>query len=234
MEHFLDNWGYVALFAACFISSLGIPIGSEAAMAYGGVLASGTVVGIHHHFTLGAVIVVALAGEVSGTFAGYAIGYFGGRPLVDKVGRYILVTHHDLDRAEAWFARYGGATAFVGRLIPLARSFVGLAAGLAEMGMVKFTIAVVASSAIFVSALVSIGYSLGATWNSVVHKFSVVGYVVAALLVVAVVAAFWLRIRAMRAERMGQSQVRGAHSPAARRRAARHEMLERSTRRDLN
>lgn len=222
MEHFLESWGYVALFAATFISSMGIPIGSEIAMAYGGVLASGAVASTHHHFSLAAVIIIAVIGEVVGSFAGYALGYFGGRTLVDRVGKYILLSHRDLDRAEAWFQRYGWPTAFVGRLIPLARSFVSFAAGLAEMRVLPFLVATTTASAIFVAALVSIGYSLGSSWNSVVHKFSYVGYAAAAIIVIVIVLSFLHRIRTIR----GEGKVHGAHSPAARRQAARRDVLE--------
>lgn len=227
MEHFLVSWGYPALFVITFLSSMGIPIGSEAAMAYGGVLASGAVAGAgNNHFNLLLVIVVALIGEVAGSFAGYAIGYFGGRPLVDRFGRYILLSHRDLDRIEAWFKRYGGAVAFFGRLVPLARSFVSFAAGLAEMRIVPFFAATVAGSGIFIAALVSLGYSLGSSWNTVLHKFSFAGYVVAVLIVIAVIAAWVLRYRAVRREQSGT--LRAAHSPAARRRAAEQEALERT------
>jgi len=142
MEHFLVTWGYLALFVATFLSSLGIPVGSEVAIAYGGALASGQLItdGTHDHLQLGWVIVVAILGELLGSAAGYAIGYFGGRPLVDRYGKYILVTHKDLDRAEAWFDGKGESVALFGRLIPLVRSFVSLAAGLAEMARGKFAI----------------------------------------------------------------------------------------------
>lgn len=219
MEHFLVNWGYTALFVATFVASMGIPVGSEIALAYGGVLASGSVASAGHHFSLAGVILVALAGEVAGSMAGYGIGYFGGRTLVDRVGKYILLSHQDLDRAEGWFDRHGGIAAFVGRLIPLARSFISFAAGLAEMRVLAFFVATTAASAIFVATLVSIGYSLGSSWQSAVHKFNVVGYVAAALIVLAIVLAFAHRIRQVR----GHSRVHGAHSPAARQQASRQQ-----------
>src|SRR5271165_4757885 len=101
MEHFLNTWGYLALFGATFISSMGLPVGSEIAIGYGGALASGQLAssGSEHHLSLVWVIVVAALGEVCGSLAGYAIGYFGGRPLVDRYGKYLLLTHKDLDRA---------------------------------------------------------------------------------------------------------------------------------------
>src|ERR1700729_1001041 len=122
MEHFLEHWGYLAVFALSFISTMGLPVGSELAIIYGGVLASGQIPNEPHHLNLVAVIVVATVAEVLGSLAGYLIGYFGGRPLVDRVGKYVLLTHKDLDRAEAWFARRGEPVVLVGRFIPLLRS----------------------------------------------------------------------------------------------------------------
>jgi len=103
MEHFLETWGYLAVFVLSFISSMGLPVGAEVAIIYGGVLASGQIPHEPHHLNLVAVIVVALLAEVLGSLAGYLIGYFGGRTLVDRLGKYVLLTHKDLDRAEAWF-----------------------------------------------------------------------------------------------------------------------------------
>jgi membrane protein DedA with SNARE-associated domain len=102
MEHFLETWGYLAVFVLSFISSMGLPVGAEVAIIYGGVLASGQIAHEPHHLNVIAVIAVAVVAEVVGSLAGYLIGYFGGRPLVDRFGKYVLLSHRDLDRAEAW------------------------------------------------------------------------------------------------------------------------------------
>lgn len=211
MEHFLSTWGYLALFGITLISSLGPPIGSELAIGYAGALASGQVLSSHHHLNLAAVIVVAVVGELVGSTAGYLVGRFGGRPLVDRVGRFVLLTHRDLDRAEGWISRRGESFVLVGRLIPLLRSFVSLAAGLGEMSYGRFMAYTVAGSAIFCAALSSIGYSLGASWHHVIRDFSDAGYVFAALAVLAIVAAFAHRVNAVRAERR---QPAGRHAAA--------------------
>jgi membrane protein DedA with SNARE-associated domain len=146
------------------------------------------------------VILVAAAGDVAGSLAGYAIGRFGGRPLVDRVGRYILLTHRDLDRAEAWFDRRGEPFVFFGRLIPLLRSFVSLAAGVGVMATGKFLVLTVAGCAIWCAALSSIGYGLGSSWHHVIEDFSYAGYVLAALFVIAVVVMIVHRATVVRAE----------------------------------
>src|SRR5271169_6865160 len=102
---------------------MGLPVGAEVALIYGGVLASGQVPGEGTPLQLAVVIIVATLGEVLGSAAGYSIGRYGGRALVDKVGKYVLLTHKDLDRADAWFARRGEPFVFFGRFIPLIRSF---------------------------------------------------------------------------------------------------------------
>ena len=200
MEHFLATWGYLAVFVLSFISSMGLPVGAEVAIIYGGVLASGQVSGVQP-LNLVVVIVVATLAEVLGSLAGYLIGYFGGRPLVDKVGKYVLLTHRDLDRAEAWFDRRGEPVVLFGRFIPLLRSFVSFAAGLGEMAIAKFIVFTVIGCAIWCTALVTLGYSLGSTYHHVLKAFSYAGYVAAVLVVIAVAVLFFHRFRQLREER---------------------------------
>jgi membrane protein DedA with SNARE-associated domain len=201
MEHFLETWGYVAVFALSFISSMGLPVGSELAVIYGGVLASGQIPHEPHHLNLVIVIVLAALAEVLGSTAGYLIGLYGGRPLVDRFGKYVLLTHSDLDRAEAWFGRHGEPLVLFGRFIPLLRSFVSFAAGLGEMAIGKFLAFTVIGCVIWCTALASLGDALGSSYNHVLKDFSDAGYVLAALAVLAVAGLLFLRIRKVREER---------------------------------
>ncbi len=201
MEEFLKSAGYGAVFALSFISAMGLPVGAEVALIYGGVLASGQVPGEGKPLQLGIVIVVAIVGELLGSMAGYSIGRFGGRPLVDRVGKYVLLTHKDLDRAEAWFARRGEPFVLVGRFIPLLRSFVSFAAGLGEMALAKFTIFTVIGCAVWCTALCSLGYSLGSSYNHVLKAFSDAGYVLGVLAVLAVALVIWHRWHEYRKQR---------------------------------
>ena len=162
---FSPTWGYLAVFVLSFISSMGLPVGAEVAIIYGGALASGQLdQRATTSSTWSLVIVVAVLAEVLGSLAGYLIGYFGGRPLVDQVGKYVLLTHKDLDRAEAWFDRRGDPFVLFGRFIPLLRSFVSFAAGLGEMAIAKFVVFTVIGCAIWCTALISLGYSLGSSY----------------------------------------------------------------------
>ena len=204
MEHFLETWGYLAVFALSFISSMGLPVGAEVAIIFGGVLASGQIANEPHHLNLILVIVLATLAEVLGSLAGYLIGYYGGRPLVNKLGKYVLLTHRDLDRAEAWFARRGEPVVLFGRFIPLLRSFVSFAAGLGEMAMAKFVTFTVIGCAVWCTIQASVGYRLGSSYHRVLKDFSYAGYVAAGLVVVAVAVLFVHRLRVVRLERAEQ------------------------------
>ena len=201
MEEFLKSAGYAAIFGLSFISAMGLPVGAEVALIYGGVLASGQVPGEGKPLQLAVVIIVATLGEVLGSVAGYSIGRYGGRTLVDKVGKYVLLTHKDLDRADAWFARRGEPFVFFGRFIPLIRSFVSFAAGLGEMAIGKFILFTVIACALWCTALCSLGYSLGSSYNHVLKAFSYAGYVIGALAVIAVAVVFWHRLHEYRKQR---------------------------------
>jgi len=210
MTNFLYHYSYFAIFLLSFISSMGLPVGSELAIIGGGALASGEVHKLMangqpssevFHLSLIAVILLALAGEVLGSLAGYLIGYFGGRPLVDRFGKYVLLTHKDLDRAEAWFDRHGEPLVLFGRFIPLLRSFVSFAAGLAEMAVAKFVIFTVIGCAIWCTALALLGRSLGSSYDHVQKSFTYAGVVVFVLAVAAVAFLFWHRLRTVREER---------------------------------
>lgn len=210
MEEFLKSAGYGAIFVLSFVSSMGLPVGAEVALIYGGVLASGQVPGEGKPLQLAVVIIVAIVGELLGSAAGYSIGRFGGRPLVDRVGKYVLLTHKDLDRAEAWFARRGEPFVLFGRFIPLLRSFVSFAAGLGEMALPKFALFTLIGCAVWCTALCSLGYSLGSSYNHVLKGFNDAGYVLAALAVIAVAFVIWHRVRELRRERdLGQADKEG-------------------------
>jgi membrane protein DedA with SNARE-associated domain len=209
LNNFLLHYSYFAVFILSFISSMGIPAGSEVAIIGGGALASGEVHKLmsngqpsseFFHLSLVLVILLALLGELLGSMVGYLIGLKGGRVAVDRWGKYLLLTHKDLDRAEAWFDRHGDPLVLFGRFIPLLRSFVSFAAGLAEMAFAKFMLFTVIGCAVWCTALSLLGYSLGSTYDSVQKKFSYATYAIAVLVVVAVALLIWKRIRDRRQE----------------------------------
>jgi membrane protein DedA with SNARE-associated domain len=209
VEHLLSTWGYLALFVATMASTTGIPVGSELAILYAGALASGEVVtGSHDHLHLSLVILVAIAGEVCGSVLGYIIGLLGGRPLVNRLGRYVLIAPRDLERAEGWFARHGDGAVFFGRFVPLLRSFISLAAGVTEMDFVRFLAFSIPACAIWCTGLALAGDALGHSWHRVASDIGHAGYILGALVLVVLV--FGLVHRYQSVRRSGA----GAHSAA--------------------
>lgn len=192
VEHLLSTWGYLALLVLTFAEAACVPIPSEITLGFAGYLA------FSHKLEIVLVIVIGSLGELLGAFVGWAIGRYGGRALVDKVGRYLLVTSHDLDRAERWFARRGEPAVFFGRVLPVIRTFISIPAGLAEMKLTRFAAATLAGSLVWCTALAVAGYELGQSWHSITKGFTDAGYVLVALAVLAIAAFVAHRVRAVR------------------------------------
>jgi len=151
------GYGGIALLMA--IESACIPLPSEIIMPFSGYLVS------TGRFSL---FFVATAGAIGcniGSTLAYLVGAYGGRPQVERWGHYILLSHADLDRAHRFFTRFGGATVFVSRLLPLVRSFISLPAGIARMPFGRFQIYTFLGSWPWCFALAFVGLKLGETWN---------------------------------------------------------------------
>lgn len=152
--------GYLGVLALMTIESACIPLPSELVMPFAGYLAS-----LGKFSLLGAATAGALGCNIGSTIA-YVVAAKGGRPAIDRWGAYIMVRHHELDRAERFFARYGAATVFVGRLLPVVRTFISFPAGLARMPMLKFQVYSFIGSWPWCFALAYAGMLLGARWDS--------------------------------------------------------------------
>jgi len=216
VEHFISSWGYLAVFVLTVAEAACIPIPSELTLGLAGALSSGaTLSGAvdHHPLNLVLVIAVGVAGELVGSFVSYAVGRTGGRAFVDRFGKYLLLTHRDLDKAEAWFARRGDSAVLVGRVVPVVRTFISFPAGVAEMPLVPFGVFTAIGVTVWVGVLAGIGYSLGSSYHSMVKAFGDASYVVAALAAVALVAALVHRVRVVRAEQGGGGAGHGSAPP---------------------
>ena len=201
MQQFLANWGYLAIFVLTVLESACIPIPSEVTLGLGGALASSSFrSGSSTHLDLGLVIVVGIVGSVIGSLIAYLVGRTGGRRFVDRYGKYVLLTHADLDRVESWFTHRGELVVLIGRVVPVVRTFVSLPAGMAQMRPVRFIVLTAIGCTVWVSTLSVIGYELAGRWQSATHGFSQAGYVVAAIAVVVIAAFVWHRLRAVRRE----------------------------------
>jgi membrane protein DedA with SNARE-associated domain len=194
MESFLTSAGYGALILFGFLEACCIPISSEITFGFAGVLA------FQGHLNLILVIVIGSLAELAGSFTSFSVGRWGGRPLVDKVGRYVLITRSDVDRAERFLAGKGAWAVPVGRMIPVIRAFTSIVAGLIELPPLRFTLLSLLGTVVYATAMSAIGYGVGSAWQSVEHDVSIFGYVVVALVVAAIVGFVVIRLRAVRRE----------------------------------
>jgi membrane protein DedA with SNARE-associated domain len=209
MESFLTHAGYLALILFGFVEACSIPISSEITFGFAGVLA------YQGHLNLALVIIIGSAAELAGSFLSYGVGRKGGRPAVERFGRFVLITHRDLDRAERFFAGRGAWAVTVARLLPVVRAFVGIVAGLVEIPVASFALFNLIGTVIWAAALSGIGYAVGSAWDSVSKYLSIGGYVIVIVIVVAMAAIVALRLRELRRERAeGLASVNGA-GPAA-------------------
>ena len=194
MESFLSQAGLAAVFLFGFLEACCVPIPSEITFGFAGVLAG------EGHFSIVAVIIVGTVAELLGSFVAYTVGRVGERPLVHKFGRYLLITNADIDRAERFFAGRGAWALAVGRCLPVVRTFVSIVAGFSQMPALLFGVLSLIGTAIWVTAISLIGYSLSSTWQSIAHGIAVAGYAIAAVAVIAIAAFVMYRLREFRKE----------------------------------
>ena len=194
MESLLISAGYAALILFAFLEAACIPISSEITFGFAGVLA------YQGHLNLALVIIIGTLAELAGSYASYAVGRVGGKPLVHKLGRYVLVTESDVDRAERFLAGRGGWAIVVGRMLPFVRAFISIVAGLVRVPPIRFGVLSLIGTLIYATAVSSAGYALGSEWNRVSHGLSVVGYVLFAIVVIAIVGFVAYRWRQFRRE----------------------------------
>jgi membrane protein DedA with SNARE-associated domain len=152
--------GYLGIGALMAIESAGIPLPSEIIMPFAGYLASAGRFGLFTAATVGAI------GCNVGSTVAYLVAARGGRPAIERWGPFILIRPVELARADQFFARYGAVTVFVGRLLPVVRTFISFPAGLARMPMLKFQLYSFLGSWPWCLALAYAGFVLGARWDS--------------------------------------------------------------------
>ena len=160
MESFLTSAGYAALILFAFLEAACIPISSEITFGFAGVLA------YQGHLNLALVIIIGTLAELAGSYASYAVGRVGGKPLVHKLGRYVLVTDSDVNRAERFLEGRGGWAITVGRMLPFVRAFTSIVAGLVRVPAVRFGVLSLIGTVIYATALASAGYALGSAWTA--------------------------------------------------------------------
>jgi membrane protein DedA with SNARE-associated domain len=184
------NHGIYAVFGLMAIDAL-FPAASELVMLYAGAVAAGvfnaangvTLFGSRIGFGAGAYVALALAGTLgylAGALVGWGIGRYGGRPLLERHGRWFHLSPRSLDRAEEWFERWGSIGVLVGRVTPVVRSFVSIPAGIFEMPLVTYTLLTLLGSAVWAFAFAGAGYGLGTSYRGFDHGFRYAEYAVVA------------------------------------------------------
>jgi len=183
----ISTLGYGGVVLLMAIESACIPLPSEIIMPFAGYLVSRGEMNIW---------LVGLAGAfgcVVGSMVAYWVGMYGGRPLIEKYGRFVLISHHDLDLADRWFAKYGEIIVFVSRLLPAIRTFIAFPAGVARMNVSRFIIYTFAGSLPWCIGLAYVGQKLGEQWDkdprlkTLFHRFD---FIIGILIVLA--AAWWI------------------------------------------
>jgi membrane protein DedA with SNARE-associated domain len=192
VQHVVETLGYPGLFLLIVLESTMVPIPSMLVMPYAGYLAS------QHVFSLPVILLINSAAALTGSGISYWIGAAGGKPLLLKYGKYILVRPKDVEKTHDYFERNGKLTVFIARFLPVVRHIISIPAGVARMPLVPFFTQTFLGSAIWGGGLMVVGYVLGARWDVIETKLKRVDLAVGLLIVLGLVALglrFYLRRR---------------------------------------
>ncbi|MCX6707052.1 MAG: DedA family protein [Candidatus Woesearchaeota archaeon] len=171
--------GYLGLMIFMFLESTMMPIPSEVVMPFAGYLIA------QGNMNFFWVVVLTGIASLLGSLFSYGLGYYGGIPLIKKVGHYVLLDEDRLRWTEVWFRRYGDKTIFISRFVPVIRHLISLPAGIGKMNIKKFSVYTLVGATMWNTILVVAGYYLGKNYI-LIHKYSsMLDYVVVALLLAA-------------------------------------------------
>jgi membrane protein DedA with SNARE-associated domain len=206
----IGDHGVYAVFLLMLVDAV-LPAASELVMVYAGALAAGafadehvTLFGERIQSDIWAFVTMVAAGTIGytlGAVGGWAIGLYGGRPYLERHGRWLHLGPERLERAERWFDRWGDATALIGRVTPVARSFVSIPAGVFRMPLGRYTVLTFIGSTVWCLAFASIGWAVGSNWETFHENFHYVDYTVLGLLLAG---GIWLLIRRRRSSRLAR------------------------------
>ena len=203
----ISTLGYGGIVLLMAIESACIPLPSEIIMPFSGYLVYTQRFNVFgNESTFLNLLVVAIAGSVGcvvGSLVAYWVGMYGGRPLIERYGKFVLISRHDLDLADRWFDRFGEVIVFVSRLLPAIRTFIAFPAGVARMNLKKFIIYTFAGSLPWCLGLAYVGQKLGEQWDkdprlkTLFHRFD---FVIGIVIVLAIAWWVWRHIRHSRTE----------------------------------
>jgi membrane protein DedA with SNARE-associated domain len=189
--HVISTMGYGGIVLLMAIESACIPLPSEIIMPFSGYLVS------QGQLSLAWVAFAGAIGCVVGSIPAYYLGMYGGRPMIERYGRYVLISHHDLDMADRAFARYGEIIIFFGRLLPVVRTFIALPAGVARMAMGRFIVYTFVGSLIWCWVLAYVGKQLGDHWETLGPYFHEFHWVIAVAFGALLVWYVWRHVKMM-------------------------------------
>lgn len=197
LESLYTAFGYAGVVLAMAIESAAIPLPSELILPFAGWMVSR---GLAEPVTGTAwaywgAVAAGVVGNTLGSLFSYYVGRLGGRPLLERYGRYVLISQHDLEIADRWFARWGEATVFFSRMLPIVRTFISVPAGVARMPVWRFLTFSILGAVPWVMLLVWAGMILGDNWTQVKSSLRGLDYIVAAVLVAGVGLFVWRHVR---------------------------------------
>ena len=189
--------GYLGVMIAMAIESAMVPLPSELILPYAGFLVSDPtqiepLTNAPWNFWI--VVIFATIGNTLGSLIAYAIGAYGGRPFLERYGRYLLIRPHEIELADAFFAKHGAATVFIGRLLPIVRTFISFPAGVARMPIGRFIVFSTAGAFIWSALLVYAGTILGENWEAIRTALQPFDLAIAVVVGLAVVGFIWWRL----------------------------------------
>jgi membrane protein DedA with SNARE-associated domain len=204
-----DTLGWAGVVLAMVIESACIPLPSEVIMPL-----AGWMLVAEHHLGWQGILLASFWGAIGnliGSTIAYAVGAWGGRPLIERYGRYILITRKDLNRADEWFSKRGEITTFVSRLLPVIRTFISFPAGVARMNYVRFATFSFAGAFLWCIPLTIIGYQLGPKWDDFRQKARFLDYPIVAIVLALIAWYVWHKVGELREEARQDAEAEEQH-----------------------
>ena len=189
VEFLISSFGYSGVFFAMAIESACIPLPSEIILPFTGYMV------FAGHFGFWQATIVATLGNLFGGLVAYYVGVWGGRPFLQQYGRYFLINERELVWTERLFKNHGEMTVFVGRMLPIVRTFISLPAGIARMNPLKMAIYTVSGAFLWCTLLIFMGRKLGENWDALKPYFHRADVVIGGAFVLVVLYVVWKRVK---------------------------------------
>jgi len=197
LESLYASFGYAGVVVAMTIESAAIPLPSEIILPFAGwVVSRGLIEPLTGSaWSYWGAVAAGVLGNTLGSLLSYGVGRFGGRPLLERYGRYVLISAHDLQVADGWFARWGEATVLFSRMLPVVRTFISVPAGVARMPVWRFTAFSIVGALPWIMLLVWGGTVLGANWIQIKTTLRGLDYLIAAAVLALVGVFLWRHLK---------------------------------------